>query len=859
MKMNLKTKLLIPIAAAMLITIGLFVLYASISTRRMADELTQERNYSVSIIAESWLSNIQSQAHMVALSAARSSEVTTNVHAWNTGNRAEARENLIPYLQAFARDMGANAFALHDAQGYVVVRSHAPHLYGDSDAQMPPVAAAIQRGETSTSFLSTGTLPLGITSTVPVRGADNQIIGSIASIFFLHTEGFVDEFGRIFNAAVTIYSSEGVSVSSTVKNPDGTRATGNPIPDRAREVVLGQGLPYPMEVELAGVLHKGYFLPALNAVNVPVGVFFVGFSTETASAAIGSLQRNTMLIGVVCLMLSLGAVFLFVIRQLKPLNTLSRTVKDVSSGNINVNINRSNLPKDEIGALTHDVCGLVDVIKDMVVDLTNVHHEYIKVGNMHYVIDSNKYQNSYAEMMGLVNNLLSAVTSDIEGVADVLSQVAEGNFDKTINTDAWAGEWVVMPTAVNKLTANLQAVGSEIGAMINAISAKGDLSFQIEAGKYSNDWREIMTGLNRIAEAVEKPLMVIDATLNEMKAGNFDIANMIEKMTSMGLDGNAENYNGTFKHILEGFDETAEEIASYITEITENLAVISNGDLTTKIKREYSGSFAAIKESLNNICEKLHKTMSNISAASAQVLSGAKQISASAQELANGAQEQASSVEELNATIDMINQQTRQNADNAMEASELSNKSTTTAQEGNASMQEMVAAMMQIKESSSGISKIIKAIQDIAFQTNLLALNAAVEAARAGDHGRGFSVVAEEVRNLAGRSQTSATETTELIANSNNRVESGSSIAETTAQSLSMIVKNAGEVSALIANISIASKEQAEAVSQISEGLSQISKVTQSNSAVSEEAAAASQELNSQAEMLQQLVSFFKL
>ena len=580
------------------------------------------------------------------------------------------------------------------------------------------------------------------------------------------------------------------------------------------------------------------------------------------SDALRSVQNNA---NTITLIICLLAVIVFVVLSyfitrsiLTPIQHMADIVADVSQGKLNVNIDRSSFTQDEIGMLTHDICGLVDVIRSMVDDLTTTYNEYMVLGKANYTIENPIYKNSFEEAIGLVNALLSENTGTIMRMSDVLDQVSDGDFNVNIKTSDWPGDWAVVPRAIDSLTANLKSVSTEVGIMIES-AVSGDLSYKTDETKYKGDWRKIMSGLNDVAGAVYEPLKVIEVALREMEKGNLNLENIDRNISNKGLNPNPEHYRGTYKEAICAFNEYIVNISSYVSEVSNDLKAISDGNLTTVISREYLGDFAAIKDSLNHISKTLNKTMSEILVASEQVLSGAKQISTSATELANGAHEQASSVEELNATIDVISQQTHQNADSAMSANELSKKSATNAQVGNGAMKQTVEAMTQIKESSNNISKIIKTIQDIAFQTNLLALNASVEAARAGEHGKGFAVVADEVRTLAGRSQVAANETTELIQESISRVETGSSIAETTSKSLDEIVEGSGEVSGIINNISIASQEQSEAIAQISDELSQISKVTQSNSAVSEEAAAASQELNSQAELLRQLVAYFKL
>lgn len=469
--------------------------------------------------------------------------------------------------------------------------------------------------------------------------------------------------------------------------------------------------------------------------------------------------------------------------------------------------------------------------------------EVIAAGNL--VEHDDEIENTtgiYKSVLTLQEKISNTINNDI---SPIVASTKEGDLSKRINLADKEGFYKDLSARINQLVDSCDAIVSDSSHAISAI-AKGDLSQEITR-EYSGAFNDLKQNINLTTEQISE---IIEQ----------DIQNVVQAAIrgELGSRINTEGKEGFFLALCEQVNdllENIEEVFSDIDNVMENLA---QGNLNIQIDKDYQGAYAELKTHTNATVSKLTEVIDKIKQTSYEVATSATEIESGTNDLGMRTERQAADLEETSATMEEMTSSVSKTAQNTLEAESQSKNAMTKAEHGGLVIKEAMFAMNEINEGSSKIASIVSVIDDLAFQTNLLALNASVEAARAGDHGRGFSVVASEVRNLAQRSATSAKEIKDLINSSLEKVELGKSQVTLSEEALEQIITSVVTVSNTINQISTAANEQSKGISQVNTAISSVDTMTQQNAALVEQASAASMNMRVKAQELSELVNYFR-
>lgn len=488
-------------------------------------------------------------------------------------------------------------------------------------------------------------------------------------------------------------------------------------------------------------------------------------------------------------------------------------------------------------------------------------------------------------------------TKALDEESDLLVSVKIENMNATVEAaseSAWRSIWILGGLAVIALVVAIGAAIVTARPIVGALAklrttadrlAVGDTSVQVdvsskdETGDLARSMQQMVAAQHHLAE-VANAISSGDLGVVASSRGEHDILGQafmkLHKVLDRVLDdttalvaaarlghlserGDSGAYQGAFATLLGEFNGLMEAVGTPIDEAADVLQRVADRDLTARMRGEYAGEFARIKDSINTAASTLSDALAQVQSSAEQVSSAGAQIAAGSQGLAQGSSKQAASLEEVSSSLHEMAASAQDAERSARTARETADLARVRVQEGQAAMERLSSAMKEIEQSSEETSKIVKTIDEIAFQTNLLALNAAVEAARAGDAGRGFAVVAEEVRALAIRSAEAAKRTAGLIEESTEAARQGVTFNAEASDRLVAIGRDVNTMGDLVSALSAASGQQADAVSQIDAAVEQLNAVTQQVAANAEESASASEELAGQAMNLTELTSAFTL
>ncbi len=565
-------------------------------------------------------------------------------------------------------------------------------------------------------------------------------------------------------------------------------------------------------------------------------VLYLSLSLDEVNESLNISIALAIGIGIFMLIISLIFLIIFIGRKVKPLNAIvSISSAMIETGDLNINFNTNYMPKNEIGQVLNSFIKLSNMMKKCSESM-----ETISKGDFSVQVIERSEKDLFSKN---INKMISNQKAYLKNISEVMDKLAKGDFSAKIDME-YEGDFSSIKKSITDAIKTQNQYIQEVARILKLLE-NGVLSEKIEM-EFVGDFNILKNSINNMITAQKSYVANITEVMGKLQKGDLNVSIDME-------------YEGDFLPIKEAISVTVLELKKYIFAIRQILGKLASGNLAATVDVEFIGDFSVLKTSLSEITASLRKAIGTINNASNILMVGSEQISSGSQFVADGANEQVNTIGDISKAIEQIEEQVKLNAKDAQDAISISENALSLVDKGNEKMQEMLKSMIEIENTSNKIVKIVKTIDDIALQTNLLSLNAAVEAAKAGASGKGFSVVAEEVRSLANKSKEAARSTTELIETSLKAVELGSKVANDAAQSLSEIVVNTKEAASLIENIALATKQQETNASQLSFGINKILSVVSVSSSTIEEFVSSSKELSQQASELKEVVDNFKL